>query len=85
MTHLHFRPVTNWKGRVDISCPDAATPMTHDWPHPVKDVGIRVFAVCYCAFFVTICVDSRVVSVAMQMSAPILQTYLCVQPRVQRA
>ena len=23
----HWRPVTSWKGRVEISCPDAATPV----------------------------------------------------------
>lgn len=28
------RPVTNWKGRVDISCPDAATPTITDVPQP---------------------------------------------------
>lgn len=31
---FHTRPVTNWKGRVDISCPDAATPTITDVPQP---------------------------------------------------
>lgn len=30
------RPVTNWKGRVEISCPDAATPTITDVPQPCK-------------------------------------------------
>jgi hypothetical protein len=29
------RPVTSWKGRVAISLPDAATPMTQLVPHPL--------------------------------------------------
>lgn len=33
---FHTRPVTNWKGRVDISCPDAATPTITDVPQPWK-------------------------------------------------
>ena len=28
------RPVTNWNGRVAISCPAPATPMMIDWPQP---------------------------------------------------
>ena len=28
-------PVTSWKGRVAISCPAAATPMTTLWPQPL--------------------------------------------------
>jgi hypothetical protein len=28
------RPVTSWNGRVEISCPAAATPMMIDWPQP---------------------------------------------------
>lgn len=28
------RPVTSWNGRVEISCPAAATPMMTDVPHP---------------------------------------------------
>lgn len=31
---FHTRPVTSWKGRVEISCPAPATPMTTDCPHP---------------------------------------------------
>mmetsp|Transcript_23865 Transcript_23865/g.59281 ORF Transcript_23865/g.59281 Transcript_23865/m.59281 type:complete len:208 (+) Transcript_23865:1318-1941(+) len=31
---FHTRPVTSWKGRVAISWPDAATPMTHETPQP---------------------------------------------------
>ena len=27
-------PVTSWNGRVEISCPAAATPITHDSPQP---------------------------------------------------
>ena len=30
----HLRPVTSWNGRVAISLPAAATPITHDWPQP---------------------------------------------------
>lgn len=30
----HTRPVTSWNGRVEISCPDAATPMTQLSPQP---------------------------------------------------
>ena len=29
----HWRPVTSWKGRVAISCPDPATPITTLLPH----------------------------------------------------
>ena len=29
-------PVTSWKGRVEISWPEAATPMTTDWPQPCR-------------------------------------------------
>jgi len=29
------RPVTNWKGRVEISFPAAATPITTETPHPL--------------------------------------------------
>lgn len=29
------RPVTSWKGRVDISCPAAATPIMVDTPQPL--------------------------------------------------
>lgn len=29
------RPVTSWNGRVDISCPAAATPMMVDTPQPL--------------------------------------------------
>jgi len=32
---FHWRPVTSWKGRVLISCPAAATPITTLWPHPL--------------------------------------------------
>ena len=28
------RPVTSWNGRVEISWPAPATPMTIDWPQP---------------------------------------------------
>jgi hypothetical protein len=28
------RPVTNWKGRVEISWPEAATPITTETPQP---------------------------------------------------
>lgn len=31
---VQARPVTSWKGRVLISCPAAATPITTDWPQP---------------------------------------------------
>mmetsp|Transcript_16146 Transcript_16146/g.22519 ORF Transcript_16146/g.22519 Transcript_16146/m.22519 type:complete len:100 (-) Transcript_16146:857-1156(-) len=31
---FQIRPVTSWKGRVEISCPEAATPITHDVPQP---------------------------------------------------
>eukprot|EP00962_Isochrysis_galbana_P038265 scaffold13577_cov135-Isochrysis_galbana.AAC.1 len=31
---FQVRPVTNWKGRVEISCPAAATPMTTEVPQP---------------------------------------------------
>ena len=31
---FQHRPVTNWKGRVPISFPAAATPMMQDSPHP---------------------------------------------------
>jgi hypothetical protein len=31
---FHTRPVTSWKGRVEISCPAPATPMTTDCSHP---------------------------------------------------
>lgn len=31
---FHTRPVTSWKGRVAISLPDAATPITTDSPQP---------------------------------------------------
>ena len=30
----HLRPVTSWNGRVEISLPEAATPMTHETPQP---------------------------------------------------
>lgn len=30
----HLRPVTSWNGRVEISCPAPATPMTTLWPQP---------------------------------------------------
>ena len=33
---FHTRPVTSWKGRVDISCPDAETPTITDVPQPCK-------------------------------------------------
>ena len=29
------RPVTSWKGRVEISWPAPATPMMIDWPQPL--------------------------------------------------
>lgn len=32
---FHVRPVTSWKGRVEISCPAAATPMMTLVPHPL--------------------------------------------------
>lgn len=32
---LHTRPVTSWKGRVEISCPAPATPMMTLSPHPL--------------------------------------------------
>ncbi len=32
---FHTRPVTSWNGRVDISCPAAATPMMTDVPQPL--------------------------------------------------
>jgi hypothetical protein len=31
---FHTRPVTSWNGRVAISLPDSATPMTTLVPHP---------------------------------------------------
>lgn len=31
----HFRPVTNWNGLVAIYFPEAATPITHDYPNPL--------------------------------------------------
>src|SRR5580704_2343442 len=31
---FHTRPVTSWNGRVAISAPAGATPMTIDWPQP---------------------------------------------------
>lgn len=32
---FQVRPVTSWKGRVEISCPAAATPMITLVPHPL--------------------------------------------------
>lgn len=32
---FQVRPVTSWKGRVEISCPAAATPMMTLVPHPL--------------------------------------------------
>lgn len=32
---FQVRPVTSWKGRVEISCPAAATPMMMLVPHPL--------------------------------------------------
>lgn len=32
----HFRPVTSWKGLVEISLPAAATPIIVETPHPTK-------------------------------------------------
>lgn len=32
---LHTRPVTSWKGRVEISCPAPATPIMTLSPHPL--------------------------------------------------
>ena len=40
------RPVTNWKGRVLISCPDAATPTITDVPQPCKFLVNREFYAC---------------------------------------
>lgn len=40
------RPVTNWKGRVDISCPDAATPTITDVPQPCKFLVNQVLYTC---------------------------------------
>ena len=31
---IQRRPVTSWKGRVEISLPEAATPITHETPQP---------------------------------------------------
>ena len=32
---FHSRPVTSWKGRVEISAPASATPMMMLWPQPL--------------------------------------------------
>ena len=32
---FQVRPVTSWKGRVEISCPAAATPIIVDTPQPL--------------------------------------------------
>lgn len=32
---FHVLPVTNWNGRVEISCPAAATPIIIDVPQPL--------------------------------------------------
>ena len=32
---IQRRPVTSWKGRVEISCPAAATPMMVETPQPL--------------------------------------------------
>lgn len=31
---FHVLPVISWNGRVAISCPAGATPITQDWPQP---------------------------------------------------
>merc|ERR1719373_1468380 len=43
---LHTLPVTNWNGLVLISCPEAATPMMHDSPHPLWQHSSAALIVC---------------------------------------
>lgn len=46
--------MTSWKGRVEISWPAGATPMTHDWPQPLwaHSSALRItwgaLGVCVC-------------------------------------
>src|SRR6185312_11973201 len=47
-------PVTNWNGRVEISAPAGATPITIDWPQP------RWQASSACRITVTLPVQSNV-------------------------
>jgi hypothetical protein len=48
------RPVTSWNGRVAISAPAGATPITIDWPQP------RWQASSACRITVTLPVQSKV-------------------------